>query len=75
LLNEAAAAGRKNVVDADPHRHGTALGWAFPGADYVKEATGQYPETVRSLLDAGAAVRKDQHVPNDPTIRGMIDMS
>jgi ankyrin repeat protein len=82
-LHEAAIHGYVEIVKAllragakhdiqDPHHQGTAMGWAMFGADFVKERQGNYVETVRALLDAGAEVRSDEHLSEQEELRVVV---
>lgn len=79
-LHEAAISGYSEIVKAllsvgakhdirDPHHQSTPMGWAMFGADFVQEHDGNYVETVRALLNAGAAVLPDEHMSDRDDLR------
>jgi ankyrin repeat protein len=81
-LHEAAISGYAGIVRAllgararhdirDPYHHSTAMGWAMFGADFVKEAQGDYLETIRALMQAGAAVQPDEYRSTRADIRAL----
>jgi ankyrin repeat protein len=47
----------------DSEHTGSPLGWACFGADIGFEADGEYEASVRALLDAGARLSAEDHVP------------
>jgi ankyrin repeat protein len=64
------------VADADftitdPQHSSTPLGWAFFGADVVRDANGDYEGTVRALLEAGARPRGKEQAAHDG-VRGVM---
>lgn len=82
-LHEAAISGYGEIVKAllragakhdirDPHHHSTVMGWAMFGADFVQEPQGNYVETVRALLEAGATVRPDEHLSERKELRVLV---
>jgi ankyrin repeat protein len=48
-----------DVERRDPEHRARPIGWAFFGADFVRDPAGDYPETAAALLDAG--VRPAEH--------------
>ena len=57
----------------DKEHSSTPLGWACFGADYIRDAAGDYPETIRALMDAGARLANGESPPNDPDAREVVE--
>lgn len=53
----------------DEHHQGTALDWACHGADFIAERGGDYPDTVRALLEAGSRPHPGQAPPRHAAVR------
>ena len=68
MLLEASAA----LDIRDKEHSSTPLGWALFGADFIREATGNYEETVRALLRAGARPAADEHSPRHEGVRRVL---
>ncbi|MGH7501797.1 MAG: ankyrin repeat domain-containing protein [Longimicrobiales bacterium] len=73
-LHNAAIRGRARIVRdllehgadfniRDPEHASSPMGWACFGADVVAEPGGDYADCVRALLEAGARLSADEHVP------------
>lgn len=84
-LHHAAIRGRAELVHAllqrgadftirDHQHRSTPLGWATFGADHVAATDGDYEETVRALLRAGARPQPDEHVPADPGLQQVLKL-
>jgi len=82
-LHHAAIHGRAGLVrellrrGADHRIHdrehaATAIGWACFGADHVSEPGGDYEETVKALLQAGARPTAEDHRPAHPGVRDVL---
>jgi ankyrin repeat protein len=82
-LHHAALRGRAAVVRAllragadvgirDAEHSSTPLGWAFFGADHVRDDGGDYEGCVRSLLEAGARPREDEHSPQHAGVGSVL---
>ena len=59
----------------DQEHNSTPMGWAMVGADFIRNPDGDYEETVRALLAAGATVHTDEHVSSRPEIRAAAGLS
>jgi hypothetical protein len=57
----------------DKEHSSTPMGWACWGADFVADADGDYVDSVRALLEAGARMRQDEHMPNNPAVRAVLN--
>jgi ankyrin repeat protein len=66
LLGRGADAGIR-----DREHSSAPLGWACYGADFVKDASGDYVDTVRALLTAGVPTL-DGRLPNHPGVRELL---
>jgi len=62
-----------DITLRDKEHSSTPLGWASFGADFVADADGDYVDSVRALLEAGARERPDEHTPNHPAVRAVLD--
>lgn len=82
-LHHAAIHGRVDIVGEllshgadlgirDVEHSGSPLGWACFGADHVSDPGGDYVETVRVLLQAGAPYSADDHEPAHPGARALL---
>jgi ankyrin repeat protein len=67
LLRRGAAVG---ILDRE--HSSTPLGWACFGADFVKDPSGDYVDTVRALLAAGARPAPRGHPPSHPGVRDLL---
>jgi ankyrin repeat protein len=56
----------------DGEHRSTPIGWACFGADHVPDPEGDYAETVRALLQAGARHSADDHQPAHPGVREIL---
>ena len=66
------AAGADTTI-RDKEHSSTPLGWACWGADFVADADGDYVDSVRALLEAGARESRDEHTPNNPAVRAVLE--
>jgi len=57
----------------DEEHSSTPLGWACWGADFVRDAGGDYEDCVRALLEAGAHLQANEHQPEHEGVRRVID--
>jgi ankyrin repeat protein len=57
----------------DPEHHATPLGWAVFGADYYLNSPGDYPATVRALVDAGSPpLANDEYISKRADVRAAL---
>ena len=59
------------MADAATGAASTLTGSSF-GADFVEDADGDYAESVRALLAAGAEVRPDEHRAAHPGVAAVL---
>jgi ankyrin repeat protein len=60
-----------NIIDKE--HSSTPLGWAAWGSDFVKKAGGDYPGTIRALLDAGSRPYPGGYVPENEEARAALE--
>ena len=70
-LTRALLAAGADTTLLDGEHSASPLGWALFGADFVKQANGDYEGTVRALLEAGARPR-DAYLSQQPAIRALF---
>jgi ankyrin repeat protein len=56
----------------DPQHRAPPLGWATWGADFIRDAQGEYERVIQLLLDAGARLTKHDHIPEHTGVRRVI---
>jgi ankyrin repeat protein len=59
-----------DLARRDPQHHATPMGWAVYGADIARD--GNYEETVRALLRAGARWDPNDYTPQHPGVRAVL---
>jgi ankyrin repeat protein len=57
----------------DREHSSTPLGWATWASDFIKEPGGDYPATIRALVDAGARLGDHEHVPENAEARAALE--
>src|SRR5688572_21334892 len=83
-LHHAAIEGRAKIVRMvlaagadttirDKEHASTPMGWACFGVDVVADADGDYVDTARALLEAGARERQDEHRVQNPAVRAVLE--
>ena len=83
-LHHAAIEGRAKIVRLllaagadttirDKEHSSTPMGWACFGVDVVADADGDYVDTARALLEAGARERPDEHSVQNPAVRAVLE--
>jgi len=70
-LTRALLAAGADTTLLDGEHSASSLGWALFGADFVRQANGDYEGTVRALLEAGARPR-DGYLSQQPGIRALF---
>jgi ankyrin repeat protein len=82
-VHHAAISGRADIVKRliaagakldiiDPQHDAPPLGWACFGADFIRNADGDYPGVVRLLLEAGVRPTPNDHQPQDAGVRSVL---
>jgi hypothetical protein len=66
------AAGADTTI-RDKEHSSTPMGWACWGADFVADADGDYADSVRALLEAGARKPQDEHTAQNPAVRAVLE--
>lgn len=65
-------AARPDLTIRDRHHGSSPLGWACYGADFVRDDGGDYIESVRLLVDAGARFVGDEWRPRDGSVMDVL---
>ena len=68
-------AARADFTPTDREHNATPLGWACFGTDHVRTESGDYTETVRALVKAGARLARTEQPPADPAVRAALGPS